>query len=171
VLAYQAQDERAAALLEEGLTIARGIGSWSRVGETLCLLGLIAQRQSCYDEAARFYRDVLALEHRGREVGLVNSLEGLGAVAAAQGTPERAARLLGAAEALREVPAVPRLPRERVDFEAIVATLRATMGEPAFAVAWAEGRAMSLAEAMEYALEAGSALPHGREHPGVERNA
>ena len=40
-----------------------------------------------------------------------------------------------------------------------------------FAVAWAEGRAMPLEAAMEYALEESQALPHGREHPGAMRNA
>ncbi|MBI3536834.1 MAG: hypothetical protein HY070_04655 [Chloroflexi bacterium] len=42
---------------------------------------------------------------------------------------------------------------DRVDYEYIVASLRAQLDEVAFVKAWAEGRAMTMEQAIEYALE------------------
>ena len=41
----------------------------------------------------------------------------------------------------------------RVDYDCHVAALRSSLGETAFAKAWAEGRAMTLDQAIAYALE------------------
>ena len=60
------------------------------------------------------------------------------------GQAERAARLCGAAEALREAIGAP-VPRYRGQYERAIALARATLGEQAFAAAWAAGRALSLA--------------------------
>src|SRR5207247_1410305 len=53
-----------------------------------------------------------------------------------------AARLWGAAEALREAVNIPLPPVERVDYERSVAAARASLGEKAFAAAWTEGHFM-----------------------------
>jgi hypothetical protein len=71
----------------------------------------------------------------------------------ALGQPGRAARLLGAAEALRETLGFAVPPVDRCAHEQVVATARAGLGEERFATAWAEGRAMSLHEAMALALK------------------
>ncbi len=73
-------------------------------------------------------------------------------VAIAQQAPERAARVLGAAEVLREAIAVPLTPAERVDYERVVVLTQTALGRDVFAAAWATGRAMMLEEAIEYAL-------------------
>jgi hypothetical protein len=70
-----------------------------------------------------------------------------------QGQPLKAARIFGAAEALRVASAAPLWPVERVHHDRRVAALRATLGEAAFAAAWAAGRALPLAQAVDYALE------------------
>jgi hypothetical protein len=88
-------------------------------------------------------------------------LEGLARVAAAREQKERAARLFGAAEALREAAGAPfpsgaragTQPAERAAVEQHVATVRTALGSEAFAAAWAAGRAMTLDEAVAYALE------------------
>jgi hypothetical protein len=82
----------------------------------------------------------------------VKDLEGLAALAVALAQPERAARLFGAAEALREAMGTPLPPAERGAHDRSVAAVRATMGDAAFAVAWAAGRVMSLEEAVALAL-------------------
>ena len=76
---------------------------------------------------------------RGRIAACLN---GLGIVAALAGQAERAARLCGAAEALRETIGAP-VPRHRGQYERAIAAARATLGEQAFAAAWAAGRALS----------------------------
>jgi DNA-binding NarL/FixJ family response regulator len=79
----------------------------------------------------------------------------LASVAAWRGQPARAARLWGASEALREASgsvADSPFARFRYDHEGLLAAARATLGEPAFEEAWAEGRAMAPEQAVDYAL-------------------
>ena len=86
-----------------------------------------------------------------------DSLEGMACISAAQGGAFRAGRLFGAAEALREeVGAVPYQlnPEEESWREPYVAAARAQLGEHSWEEALAQGRAMSLEEAIEYALSA-----------------
>ncbi len=71
---------------------------------------------------------------------------------AALGQSEPAMRLFGAGEALREAIGAPRSPVIRRPYEEVVETARAALGGAAFA-AWAEGRAMSLNQAVALALE------------------
>jgi hypothetical protein len=85
------------------------------------------------------------------------SLEGLARVAVMRDRPERAARLCGMAEALREEIRVPlsltdRLPTARADHDCTVAAARAALGEEAFAAAWAKGHAMHFDEAIAEVL-------------------
>jgi DNA-binding NarL/FixJ family response regulator len=63
----------------------------------------------------------------------------------------RAARLYGAAEAARQAIGAP-MPRHHARSDQAVARVRAGLGEPAFAAAWAAGRALPLAEAVAEAL-------------------
>ena len=80
------------------------------------------------------------------------ALEGLAAAAEAHGQTERAARLFGAAEAWREVAGTPLSPVQRAGYEREVAAVRAQLDAARFAAAWAQGRAMSLEQAIAYAV-------------------
>ena len=82
------------------------------------------------------------------------SLEDLGALAGRMQQPERAARLLGAAEAFCETLGAYPPVAIAAEYEHAVAAGRATLGEAAFAAAWAEGRSMSLDQAVDYAMGA-----------------
>jgi hypothetical protein len=93
------------------------------------------------------------LEEVGDKEVISYTLEVFAALIAVEGEPERAARLYGAAEALREVIGAPLPPNERPRYEREVAAARAQLDEERFRAAWAEGRAMSMEEAISYALE------------------
>jgi hypothetical protein len=67
---------------------------------------------------------------------------------------EHAAQLFGAAEALREAIGVVLLPIERVERDRHLGAARRASGEGAFAAQYAAGRALPLAEAIEYARHA-----------------
>ena len=73
------------------------------------------------------------------DVIIVPCLEGLVRVAAAQGKMERAARLSGAAAALREDMGWPIPPVKRGEHDRTVAAARGAPGEEAFTAAWAAG--------------------------------
>jgi hypothetical protein len=61
--------------------------------------------------------------------------------------------LFGAAEALREIIGVLLLPIEWRDYDRNISETRAQFDETTFAAARAEGRAMTLEQAIAYALE------------------
>jgi len=80
-----------------------------------------------------------------------------------QSQSSRAARLGGAASALRESIGSPRSPAEQEEIDQQVAAVREALGEAAFAAAWDAGRAMTWEQAVEYALAGpdGDAEPSG----------
>jgi tetratricopeptide (TPR) repeat protein len=131
-------------LLEEALARFRRDGARVLAALVLSDLAEIALLRGDHARAAAAYQERLHLSGDGWHLRW--SLEGLATIAAACGEAERAARLFGAAEALRErlgVVLVPRL----AEYAATVAPVRAALGEAAFAAAWATGRAMTPAEA------------------------
>jgi hypothetical protein len=71
-------------------------------------------------------------------------VEGLAAVASAQGQPERAVQLLAAAAALREAIGAPLSPADQAGYDRTIAALQATLEPDAFAAAWALGRTLPL---------------------------
>ena len=91
-----------------------------------------------------------------RELGdihdAVESVETLGDVAAAHHEAERAARLSGAADAWREVNGVPLPPADRQRHERLAIEARQLVDEAAWTAAWEEGRAMTMDQAIAYAL-------------------
>ncbi len=154
VARHQGEYGEARALDEESLAIARELGNKLGTAHSLYELGMVAHAQADFGTARAHLEERLAicreLSHRH---GVVENLEGLAAVAIAQAQPARAARLFGAAEGLREAMGAPLPPADRAEHERSVAAVRAALGEDAFAVAWAEGRAMSLEQAVANALQ------------------
>ena len=83
------------------------------------------------------------------------ALAGLAAVAIARGQPVRAAHILGAVEAECERQGWsgrPPHPVEGREFEEDAAAVRAMVDEVSWQATWTTGRAMSIEEAVSYAL-------------------
>ena len=80
-------------------------------------------------------------------------LAALGSAAALSGDAERAVRLWGAAERQRQSIGCRPAPAARATYERAMAVARAQFDEATFAAAWAEGQAMTLEQAIAYALE------------------
>jgi len=142
-------------LLEEGLALSRGLENAWGIARTLASLGNVACEAGEYARASRLYEE--SLELGGRRMGLNHTillcLEGLARVAVAQGRMERAARLCGAAAALREDRGWPLPPAKRAEHDLTVAAAREALGEDAFAAAWARGYELPLREASEDLLK------------------
>jgi predicted ATPase/DNA-binding SARP family transcriptional activator len=155
MLAHDQGDHVAArALFEESLAIYRELGHKDGMARSLGFLGLVANSKGEYQAARASLNESLAIfRELGNKEGIVKDLEGLAAVAVAQGAAERAARLFGAAAALREAIGAPLPPDERADYERQEAPVRAALHEAAFAAAWAAGRAMPLDDAVAFALD------------------
>jgi hypothetical protein len=88
-----------------------------------------------------------------RQDGIAECLAGLAGVAGAEGQLERATRLFGAAEALLEAAGAHLAAVDKSEWDRNVAAVRAQMDEVAFAAAWAEGREMTVKQAIAYGLE------------------
>jgi DNA-binding CsgD family transcriptional regulator len=84
-------------------------------------------------------------------LGISDTLECLATLAADAGGHCEAARLFGAAQAIRERMGVVRFNVWDAGYEASVAALREAMGEEDFDGAWSEGAALSTEEAIAYA--------------------
>jgi non-specific serine/threonine protein kinase len=114
--------------------------------------------QGDLDAALHQFRESLvlnaAVEDRQAVAGCVAAC---GAVALARGDLRRAARLNGASEALSQSIHARLLAFDHEQFQHNVAVLRERLDAAALDAAWAEGRAMTMEQAMVYALEAGGA--------------
>ena len=126
------------------------------IASTLGFLGELATNEGDYARARVRLDEALAIF---REIGFVKGiaivLDGLASVAFATVGPGRAARIWGAVERLREEIGSPLTPDDQSRYEPQVAAARAAFGDDAaFDVAWQKGRAMSVEQAVRYALDA-----------------
>jgi predicted ATPase/DNA-binding SARP family transcriptional activator len=156
VARYQGDAERASELLTESLALSEGIGFREGIAWSVEQLGLIAAVDG--DPAAiSLLRRSLDLHSELRDRWRMSSvLEDLAAIALAQGSAPRAARLLGAAEALRNAIGTVIAPCERLQHNQTTQRVRAELGDEAFDAALREGR---LAGPEELAAELPSADP------------
>src|SRR4030095_5294924 len=103
----------------------------------------LERRQGHFAQAQSLYREtILEWQNLGHRAAIAHELECLAMIAKVQEEEQRAARLFGSAEALREDITPPMPPFERVEYDREVNDLHANMDEAVFAKAWAEGRAM-----------------------------
>jgi non-specific serine/threonine protein kinase len=146
--------ERAKSLGMEALALAREMGDKWQVARVIGWVGLLAVfGGDDHDLAERSLNEALALN---RELGNwaygALCLEGFAGLSGARGQVTRAARLWGAAEALRTNIGAPLTLDARLYFERNLAAARAQLGEAGWEAAFAEGMTMAAEEAAEYAL-------------------
>ena len=145
----EGETARASSLIKESLAIFREMDSRWFIAFTLHFLGRIEAQQGELTAARSSYQESLTLcRELGEQFIAPFNLEGLAGLAAAQGELRWAAQLWGAAEALREVTAVPLPPADRAAYEQAVRVARAQLGAPAFAAVWQEGRTMTPEQAL-----------------------
>jgi non-specific serine/threonine protein kinase len=157
--------ERAIAYLEDSLARYRALGSRLGSGRVLIHLGRTLAEGGEVERALPLLREALFLsQEAGNRWYLAESLEAL-ADAAGTGDAARAARLLGAAAALREAIGAPVPPADRARHQRDLDALRANLGETAFAAAWASGRALTPGEVAAEAAAVEAAAVEGSDRP------
>ncbi len=146
--------DEARALIEAGLALHDPGAPWHEVAFALFSLGEVTRAQGeLAVSAAHYARSLRSVMAHGARPSVPAHLEGFAKLAAAAGDTARAARLWGAAEALRAQIGIPVPPVERTDYEQAVAAARQAGPPSEFAQAWSEGRAWTWKQAAEYALE------------------
>ena len=134
--------------------MARELGGPWAIGNALNEIGRAECDEGHHELALKHLAEGMTILHGlGNRQGVIESLEGLAGVAAATAAPRRAARLWGAADALRQEIGNARSVHLSIDYERHVKSVRATLTAEAFDQAWDEGRAMSLDDAVRYALD------------------
>jgi len=157
VATFTYDDEaRKTALEDEALALARSLGDEETLLRGLMNRGAALHRKD--PQAARAHlTEALVLAQRGEDrlrIGLL--LQAFALLAEAGGDFVRAARLYGAAEVTLEAyvpPYVPHAVADQTTLGRSIVTVLREMGQEAFGAAWAEGRRMPAALAVDYALE------------------
>ena len=141
---------------EDSLAVRQQHGHRERIAASLDGLGRVAGSLGDFATAHSRQMEALAIRlEEGHPINLAYSFHALAILAAAQGPAERAARLFGAAApyhpGLFYYHAVP--PIWGAEHERTVGAIRARLGEMALTRLLAEGEAMTLEQAVTYALD------------------
>jgi predicted ATPase/transcriptional regulator with XRE-family HTH domain len=150
---YRSDFARAVQLFEESLAIRRRSGDRVGCAIALCNMGEAARRQADFERARTYFVEAIkSLGDLDDPDLLLGSLGGLATIAAIQEQPVYAARLFGAEEALRESLGMPLPPVDQEEYARHVAGVRDLLDESTFQREWAEGRSMTIEEAVRYAV-------------------
>ena len=144
--------QRAFDIIQEARKILDGVEKELVATNVFDVFGRIAFATGNLSEAQRQFRDGLAFQQEGKDVHFVPShLEGLAGLI----EPQDAIRLLGAAAIMREKTNVPLMRIGQGEYERTIAALKSRVNDADFRSLWEEGLAMTVDEAILFALEKG----------------
>ena len=139
--------------LEECLAVSRELGDKVWMAAALAGLGRVARAMGDYSTAHDRFSEALYIQQETEErIWAAPFLEDFASLAVTYGQAPQAVRLLGAAAALREALGTSLKAYEIDDYERTVAAARNQLSDADFEAAWAEGRGLSVKEAIEDAL-------------------
>lgn len=145
---------RAQELYEESLGLMRELGNPWDISGSLRSRGAVAERQDEDEAAGGLYKEALRLSWEcGDKSGLASALVGLAAVAGFRQEYDRVAQLLGAAATVWTSSEVPPGASDQEHTETVSRDAREVLGVGAYEIAWNRGGAMTLEQAVTYALE------------------
>ncbi len=143
-------------LFEDGRKIFQNIGS---VNYELILrseIGHIERRTGNLTQTKLIYRETIKdWQVLGNRPAIAHQLECYGFLAIAGEEPQRAAKLLGAADALREMTQSPMTDEEQIEYDQQFGHLRSMLPDAEFNAIWAEGRSMTIDESIQLAISDG----------------
>jgi predicted ATPase/DNA-binding SARP family transcriptional activator len=162
VLLAQHDYERATVLLEEALATQQQLRDLWGIPRSLVSLGVAALGRGDAAEAEIFLEQGLTLQlETDDRPGIAATLEQAAALHAPTDA-ERAACLYGAASVLREMVGTHPLQPAPHGGEETIARVAALLDQEAFTDAWSRGRAMTLEQAVDFALEKRERSEHVR---------
>ena len=152
-LMSQGRLDEAAQLYEEAVELCRASGRAEQLTISLFNLGRVSMLQGRHEAAAGWFERAL---ETARELGyremIAYCLKGIGEVLAARAAGEQAARLLGASDRLFLELGAHVESSEQATYEVTVEQLKDALGDDAYSSAHAEGKGMSLDQALALAL-------------------
>ena len=153
LLKDQGEGVAAKPYFEECREIFERLGSGWQLAYVLTNLGDIASTEGEVILARSYYAESLTRlgKYNDRRAALV-CLEGLGGLAAAQGSWENAAWLFGAGAGMRDKLRAPLTPIEKNNYKTVFEEMLVKLGETGYDMAYEAGRKASLEEAVRRAL-------------------
>ena len=118
----------------------------SQLGHIARYTGNLAGAKSIYRETIQGWQDI------GNRGAIAHEMESFAAIAITEEEPQRALKLFGAAEALRERSNSPMTDFERAEYHQMVAHVRSLLNKTDADLLWAEGRSMKMEQAIQLAL-------------------
>jgi len=146
--------DRAQEVYEECLALSRQVGDKQRAGVMLSNLSYVAMHQGEYVRAEALIREALTVTvelNTKYFTGLCIAM--LAGPVGANGQPERAARLLGASEGILCSLDASLQPADKIEIDCYLADIRAQLDDKIYSDACSQGRAMSIEDAVAYALD------------------
>jgi len=152
---------------ERALAIQRDLGDKRGTAFSLRELGRLAAAQGDIPAGCTHLAECMdILRSLGDKQGLAVAVEACAGIAAAAGQPERALRLAGAARAIRESIGSPISAADAELLEPSLAKARIALGEAGSEAALEAGKRLTVEQAIELAVEAGSAAVPSRKTSG-----
>lgn len=147
-------DEQARRNYEAAVAVAEQTGNIRRKYISLANLSYIAQHENDHVRAIALIRQKLELAREMKNHNdIATAILTLSGSLAAVGEPERAARLLGAAETTLSRIGAHIETTDKPEYERINREVRTLLDQATFQAAWAEGRKMTLEQAVADALD------------------
>jgi predicted ATPase/class 3 adenylate cyclase len=150
---FQGRFDVAQRHFEEGLSIFKHIGHkgmiaalTSEIAHTQRAMGNFAEAKKTYRETIKVFQDY------GNRPSVAHQLECFAMIAIVEEEPQRAAKLFGAAEAIREVTGHKPTDEEQAEEAQFISRLHAMLSDTEFNALWAEGKFMTLEQAIQLAL-------------------
>lgn len=141
-------------LLEKCLRLSRANGQQREVAAALFELAELAVTRGDHQQAKTMHHQALAVRSQiSDRPSLIDSLEALGGLSCESGAYEQSARLLAAAQSLRDSHGYARSPRQGERYDGWVAAIRENLPAEKAAGAFSRGAAMSLEQAVAHATK------------------
>ena len=153
VLRYLGEIDPARKLLEESVDVRRALGDNWGVANSLSSLSNLLLHQGVFDGVREYLEESLKINAElGDRTAIAYCIEDFASLAAANGQPESALRLAGAAQAVREETGSPLPHGEQAALDRTLAPAREALDEASQAAALEAGQAMTLDAAIASAL-------------------
>ena len=138
---------------EEGIKLLRETNNSNNLAYAVRRFGYLALKEADYKSANVLFRESLIRNQElGHQIGITAAIAGLAELAQAVGKFSRAAQLYGIIEGRLAVLSLPLYITDQVEFNRGISALRARLDEKTYAEFWTKGKAMSLDEAIAFAL-------------------
>lgn len=150
---YQGRFDVAQRHFEEGLRIFTQMGHRGMVSGMTSELAHTQRAMGNFDEAKKTYlKTIKAYQDYGNRPAVAHQLECFAMIAVVEEEPQRAAKLFGAAEAIREATGHKPTDEEQAEEAQFITRLHTMLSDAEFTALWAEGKSMTMEQAIQFAL-------------------